>query len=82
MCNTAQPLPSRPQFLLHSLHCERGVLISCDTTGLVIEKVQLNPEMFDSSIIHTEDNMNVKEKSYSRLLSKIIIDNIAITPPP
>jgi len=23
---------------VHSLHCERGVLISCDTTGLVIEK--------------------------------------------
>ena len=24
---------------IHSLHCERGVLISCDTAGLVIEKV-------------------------------------------
>ena len=23
---------------VHSLHCERGVLISCDTTGVVIEK--------------------------------------------
>ena len=23
---------------VHSLHCERGVLVSCDTTGLVIEK--------------------------------------------